>query len=351
MSGTSSGRAHAVGVLAIGLTLTGWSITPVIVSYLTPYLDAWTNNGWRYTIAALVWLPVLLIARARGTVPPGLFRKALVPSAINIVAQIMFTTGFYFVEPAMLIIGLRMQIVFVAIGAAILFAAERSVIRTPGFLIGASLATAGTVGVMIFELGEQTGLAGDRVVLGIVLAVLSGAGFGGYGLAVRAYMVGVPAYFAFAAISLLTASVLFVLMLIFAEGRGAVPFSLSPNLVGLLIAAAFTGIAGTHVFYYMSIARLGVAVSTAVLQLQPFVVGILSYFALDKALSLPQWLCGVVAVAGAGLVLFIQHRMRHVSRPAEAAAEVEDFSELPPDAVAAAVIAERESAEPAHETR
>ena len=342
LGGNTSGQASSgqwAGMLTIALTLVGWSVTPVFISYLSPHIDFWTNNGWRYGMAALVWMPVLIIGARKGKIPPGLLRKALVPSAVNVVAQILFTSGFYLIDPAMLIIGLRMQIIFVAIGAAILFAGERSVIASKGFIIGASLATAGTVGVMVFELGEGAG--NDRIVAGMALAIGSGAGFGGYGLAVRHCMRGVPSYFAFAAISQVTAGVLLVLMFIMAKDHGAVPLSLSPGLFGLLVLSAFTGIAGTHVLYYMSITRLGVAVSTAVLQLQPFGVGIISYFVLGEKLSLPQWMCGVVAIGGAGLVLYIQHTMRHVPTVEP---EIEDFAQLPPDAVAAAVIAERETA-------
>jgi drug/metabolite transporter (DMT)-like permease len=331
-----------LGLAAIGLTLAGWSITPVLISYLSGHIDVLSNNAFRYAIAATVWLPVLLIGRMKKAVPEGLMKRALLPSAINVVAQTLFTSGFYLIDPAMMIIGLRMQIVFVALGAAMLFANERAVIRSNGFLVGASLATAGTVGVLVFELKTTAGLDNGRVVLGMLVAIASGAGFGGYGLAVRHAMHGVPAYFAFAAISQYTAGALIALMFAFAPGHGAALLELSGTHFALLIVSAFTGIAGTHVFYYVSIKRLGVAVSTAVLQLQPFGVGIISYAVLGERLSLPQWLCGVVAVLGAGLVLLVQHRMRH---GAQAGPDLEDFAELPPDAVAAAVIAECEPSE------
>lgn len=334
------GGKQLVGVLAVALTLIGWSVTPVLIgSVAHAGIDPWTNNGWRYAIAASVWLPLLVISRIRGTMPARLMRRALVPAGINSVAQTIFTHGFYAIDPTLFVIGLRLQIVFVAIGAAMLFPSERAVIRTGRFLAGAALATLGIVGVLLFGLRDAGAINAGQMVLGMMLAVLSGAGFGAYGLAVRRVMQGVPSPLAFAAIAQYTALAMVGLMFVMSPDHGAGPFSASGDVLALLIVSTFTGIAGTHVFYYMSIHRIGVAVTTAVLQLQPFGVGVISYLVLGEKLSLPQWACGVGAMAGAVLALWVQHAMRR--RP-DAPDDLEEFAEFPPDAVVAACVDERE---------
>lgn len=339
------GSTQTLGLVAALLTLGGWSVTPVFVSALTPHIDAWSMNGWRYALAALTWMPVLLITRRRGNLPPGIMKKAIVPACINAVAQSAFVYGFYLIDPTLLIIALRFQIVAVAIGAAIMFPAERRVITTPLFLLGAFLATAGIVGVLVLKLQRTGGVEGSNIVFGVLLAVGAGTGFGGYALAVRKCMRGVSSPLAFAAISQYTAVAMVVVMLIASSDHGAAVPGLAPKYLLILFISTYTGIAGTHVFYYIAIQRLGVAASTAVLQLQPFGVGIIAYFALGEVLTLPQWACGVVAVTGAALAIWVQHQMRErPTLPVETLPEEDEaFSELPIDAVVASVMDEREA--------
>jgi drug/metabolite transporter (DMT)-like permease len=330
------------GLLAAAVTLGGWSLTPVFVGSLTEHIDAWTSNGWRYGLAALTWMPLLAAARWRGRWPVGLMRRALVPAAINAVAQSCFTYGFYLIDPTLVIIALRLQIVAVAIGAAVMFPAERRIIRTPMFVLGAALATAGIMGVLVLKL-EQGGVGQSRnIVLGVLLGVAAGVGFGGYALAVRKFMRGVPSPLAFAAIGQYSALAMVVVMLAASPTHGGEVPRLPAGPMLILVVSTYTGIAGTHVFYYIAIQRLGVAATTAVLQLQPFGVGLISYFVLGDVLTLPQWACGVIATGGAGLAIWVQHRLRE--RPAGASGERggEGFETLPVDEVVASVLDERE---------
>jgi drug/metabolite transporter (DMT)-like permease len=80
------------------------------------------------------------------------------------------------------------------------------------------------------------------------------------------------------------------------------------------------GIALGHVFYYASLARLGVAVTASVLQLQPFLVAVGSAMLFGERLVAAQWTGGGIAVAGAVLILTAQQRLaarREKGRPSE----------------------------------
>lgn len=326
----SEGIGTIGGVVTIVMTLLGWSSIPLFLRHFADDVDPWTSNGWRYGFSALLWLPVLIAGAARGTLPRGLWAAALVPSAVNVVSQTMFCWAHYRIDPGLLSFGLRANIVFSTIGAALFFAAERRVIRTPGYLLGLAMVVGGTTGTIL--LGPA--LKGATLA-GVVLAIASGAGFAGYALAVRRWMHGVNAIQSFAAISLLSSIPMIALMLAWglpsAGGHGAFHGAVALDLLGrpvsiagatlgidqfaLLLISAVIGIALGHVFYYHSINTLGLAVSAGVVQLQPFFVSIGSLWLFGERLSPAQWACGTVAVAGAAVILRAQQRRVAASRP------------------------------------
>lgn len=111
--------------------------------------------------------------------------------------------------------------------------------------------------------------------------------------------------------------------------------------------------------YYISIEKLGVTVSSGVIQLQPFTVAALSFVVFGERLSALQWLFGAVAVVGAITMIVVQHRVkqkirqelahRAAAQPAsggegtsEAADDAGEFADLPPDKVAAMAAVEDE---------
>lgn len=307
------------GVLTVVMTLAGWSSVPLFITYLSKYIDVWTSNGWRYAFSALLWAPVLALAYRRGSVPPGLWRRALVPSIVNAIGQAAFAWSFYNIDPATATFGLRMQIVFVAIGAYLMFPSERPVLRSPVSWLGIALVLFGILGTIIFRpVDIDTAPVAGRIsgTFGVALAIVGGLFFAGYGLSVRRYMTGFHPVTAFAAISQYTSLLLVVLMLVMARDPvtkapdfGMSAFHLGWTEVWVLLGSSVIGIALGHVFYYISIARLGVAVSSGVIQLQPFCVAIIGYFMSGKLLTSGQWLSGTGAVGGAVLLLFMQWRV------------------------------------------
>ncbi len=293
---------HLFGVGCVLFTLLGWSSVPLFLKHFSGDIDAWTSNGWRYGFSALVWLPLLVMHRARGTLPAGLWKAALVPAVFNTLGQVCFTHGFYYISPGLFTFGLRTQIVFVALGAVLMFPGERRVIVSPMFAVGAVMVLMGAAGVVL----QGSDVFAGATALGVCLAVASGLLFAAYALAVRKCMAGMPSMLAFAAISQYTALVMVGLMLGLGERFGATAWGLAWDQFGLLLFSALIGIAIGHVAYYMAIARLGVAVSSGVIQLQPFLVATASMWLFGEVLTAGQWAAGLVAVAGAGLILWKQ---------------------------------------------
>ncbi len=302
------------GVAVLLVTLGCWSSVPLFLKHLANYMDHWTNNGWRYGASALFWLPAVVWAASRGRLPRTIWRAALVPAAFNTAAQVAFTAAHSYVSPGVVTFGLRLQVVFIALGAFVLFPRERATIRRPIYLCGLGLLMAGIVTVLIT--GSEFAPGTSR--FGVWLAVGSGMGYGAYGLAVRRYMYGFHPVLAFGVIALYTGGALVAAMLVMAPDHGASVVHLDAPELWQLAASAILGIAVGHVLYYTAIDRLGVATTAAVLQLQPFIVSAASVPLFGIALSGTQWLGGLVALGGAVLVLRAQ---RAAERAAQLAAQ------------------------------
>jgi drug/metabolite transporter (DMT)-like permease len=148
MSSPTQRTGASLAIFLIVATLIGWSSVPLFLKHFSHSIDAWTSNGWRYGFSALLWAPVLMYGAMRSSLPGGLWRAAIVPSIFNCAGQVCFTWAHYKIDPGLLTFGLRMQIVFVALGAYLLFPAERRVIRTPSFLLGAVTVFGGTIGTI-----------------------------------------------------------------------------------------------------------------------------------------------------------------------------------------------------------
>lgn len=319
MSTQQHATGRSLGIFTIVCTLVGWSSIPLFLRFFSKDIDAWTANGWRYGVSALIWLPALVMAYARGRAPAGLWKAALWPSLWNVPAQVCFGIVPYYISPGLMTFSLRVNIVFVTLGAALLFEAERRVVRSRGFLAGLVMVVVGAAATVMLKPG---GL-GQGTAWGVALAVGSGALYAGYALSVRRSMMGMSPIVAFAAVNLFTGLGLVACMLVFGDrhGAGAIDLLRAEWAVGfaqwdahshrfsLLILSAIIGIGLGHTFYFVSIARLGLAAASAVVQLQPIVVSVASYFIFAETLTPGQWAFGVVAVCGAGLILLVQHRL------------------------------------------
>jgi len=304
----------ATGIVTVLMTLIGWSSVPLFITHFARSIDIWTSNGWRYGFSALLWAPVLIWQWRRRTLPRGLWRAALVPALFNSAGQVAFAWSFYHIDPATATFGLRMQIVFVAIGAYLMFPAERAVLRRPLTWLGIAMVLAGIGGTIFASPGKHE----QTHAFGVVLALSGGLMFAGYGLAVRHWMHSFHPVTAFASISQYTALAMVGLMLALGErgGMRALDTSvLSRGQFELLLLSAIIGIALGHVFYYISIARLGVAVSSGVIQLQPFCVAVGSHFLFPETpITQMQIVFGSIAVAGAILMLAVQNSISRAAR-------------------------------------
>jgi drug/metabolite transporter (DMT)-like permease len=98
----------------------------------------------------------------------------------------------------------------------------------------------------------------------------------------------------------------------------------------MLLIFAVVGIGLGHTLYFHSIQRLGLAVSAGVVQLQPVTVSLGAMVVFpgkpEQHLSGWQWVTGVVALVGACVMLYAQHRLASSTRK-----PVDEFDDLPVD--------------------
>ncbi len=319
MSTDKKSLPASIGVFTIVTTLACWTVIPPTLTWLVGYIDPWTANGWRYLISALIWLPVAIFGLIRGTLPKGVWKAALWPSFFNALGQICFGLAPYYIKPGLMTFSLRFQIVFLMTGAAIMFAAERRIVKNWIFLLGTAMVLGGTLLTIALN---PSGL-GEATTFGVILAVGSGFLYAAYALAVRKKMMGMNPLQAFAVVSQYTAIPLFVAMLILAKNKAGVHdmgmslFDQSAKVIGVTLISAVIGIGIGHTLYYFSIARLGLVVSAGVVQLQPVTVSLVSIVMFNEVLTSLQWTTGLTAIAGAIVMLYAQHRLNKSDRAAE----------------------------------
>ncbi len=296
------GAGSATGAITLALTLLGWSSVPLFLKHFADLIDPWTSNGWRYGFSALLWAPLVILLATRRALPERIWRRALLPSAFNSVGQVLFTWAHYRIDPGLLTFGMRSQIAFVMVGAWILFPGERRVIRSPLFWGGLLLIAIG-VGGTVF-LGRE--IPRGATATGVLLAIGAGFCFACYSLSVRRQMQADHPAIAFAVISQYTALAMVALMVLFGVREGRTVPALPGAQISLLLLSALIGIALGHLFFYTSIARLGVAVTAGVLQLQPILVALASGPLFGEQLTTAQWGGGLLAIAGAVAILLAQ---------------------------------------------
>jgi drug/metabolite transporter (DMT)-like permease len=145
-----------------------------------------------------------------------------------------------------------------------------------------------------------------------LMAVAGGALFAVYGLMVRRNLHGFHPVTAFAAVSQLTGLISVALMLVLSrESAGGLDWgggvwALSAGQMAMLMLSAVIGITLGHTTYFISIARLGVSTTSAVLQLQPVCVAAAEFAIAGELMTGWQWACGTIAVGGAFLLLYVQ---------------------------------------------
>ena len=297
MSKSTPRLLTSVAALSCIGTLICWSSAPLFIKYLTGYLDLWTQNLLRYGAACLFWLPFLFIAAKKGQLPKVVWKRALLPFIPNIITQNLWAAAFYYIDPGFASLLSTTAFLWVIILSVIFFANERQHLSNRLFRLSIILSLVGLMGVMFFH----PAFTHSYTIIGIAIIMLYGLIWGLYGVAVKVAFRGIDSRIGFSVVSIYTVIALSILTMFMGQPSKCLemPFG-GWNAV---VISGVTGIALGHVFYYISIRRLGATTPSLVQLAQPFIVVVISYFIFGERLSVPQLVFGVVLVAGSAMAI------------------------------------------------
>ncbi len=290
--------------LSLLATILFWAASPLFLKYFTPYIDAWTANGVRYGFAALMLSCWLYYFYKKGELHPKIFRLAIYPSIANIVGQVLYAWAPYFIDPGLMAFTIRLTVIWSILASFIMFADERTLIWSRRFWLGLILSISG---FLIIISNGQTLPHGAKLT-GIIIALFSSFCWAFYGVAVRQNMAGVDSRLAFTIISLYTA--VGTLIFMFGFGNYQVLPELPWRIILLILISSITGIGVSHIFFYIAVKRIGVAIPSTVNLLASFLTAIFSFFIFKEQLSPLQWSAGVILLLGAFLLLWAQEKVK-----------------------------------------
>ena len=287
--------------------LSFWSLGPIFIKYLTGYLDSWTQNLLRYSIACLVWLPFLVFSIKRGRLDTRVWRRAVVPGAANVVMQSLFACAFYYIGPAFMVLLTKSSIIWITSFSLIFFPEERTLVKSKRFWSGLALSAMGVIGVMYYK--EDFAAAGTLT--GIAFALAMAFMWAVYIISARIAFKDIDSRHAFSVISIYTVAGLCVLALLFGELGDCV--KMGAWQWACVVISGATAIALSHTLYYAAMRRIGATIPALVILAQPFIVLAISYVVFGESLNVFQLLFGVVLLAGSGLAIWAQEHLKRGS--------------------------------------
>lgn len=281
-----------------------WSVGPIFIKLLTGHLDVWTQNLLRYSAACLFWGPFLLFALKKKRFDNRIWRRAFWPAVANIAMQSFWAGAFYYVDPAFMVLLTKSSIIWIAGFSLIFFADERPLVKSARFWLGLVFCVVGVIGVIVCK----EDFAVNKTVAGTALALVAAFGWAIYTIAARIAFKDVDSRSAFSVTTIYTVAGLFVLAVVFGQVSECIKMGLLPWVY--IVVSGLIAIAFSHVFYYVAMKRLGATIPSLVLLSVPFTVLAISGVVFGESLNGPQWLFGVILLAGSALAIWAQRDLK-----------------------------------------
>jgi drug/metabolite transporter (DMT)-like permease len=297
LAGGVSGGAFLLGNVLC------WSAVPVMLRYLTGSLDAWTANGIRYPLAAILYWPILIVAVFTGTLDRRTLRRCVIPSILAFGGQVLWALAPYYLPAGAIGFFIRFSLVFALVGAMTLFPDERKLLGLPAFYFGLLLSVVGFLALSLSKVQFDAEVTGT----GIAVILFCGMLFGFYGVSVRYFLRGINPLIGFGIVSQFVSFGTLVAM--FSIGNYGDLTHISQHDWLLLAGSSILGIALGHYFLYSAVTRLGAAVTSGAQTLAPFLTILLAAWFLGESMSSLEWCAGLTMVGGAALLLFAQNRL------------------------------------------
>jgi drug/metabolite transporter (DMT)-like permease len=296
-------KIDATATLACLGALVCWSVGPIFIKLLTASVDSWTQNLLRYLVACFFWLPFMIFSRWRGRLDSGIWRKAALPAAANIVMQCLWAAAYYYIDPAFMYLLSKSAVIWIAGFSLIFFADERVLIRSKRFWLGMTMSVAGVIGITVFK----RDFTAASTMTGIIITLLSAAAWAVYTILVRVSFRDTDSRNSFSIMSIYTAAGLGALALIFGNVQDSFSMGIVPWIY--VVVSALMSIAFSHVLYYAAIRRIGATIPSLALLATPLLVLAISYVVFGEMLNAFQWISGIILLLGSGLAVWAQEHL------------------------------------------
>lgn len=306
--GSDHRKVYVTATFACLGSLAFWSLGPIFIKYLTGYLDSWTQNLLRYSVACLFWLPFLVFSAKTKRLDHRVWRRAIIPAMANIVMQSLWAAAFYYIGPAFMVLQTKMNIIWIAGFSLIFFPEERALVRSIRFWIGLTLSVVGLIGVMYNEVE----LAESGIITGIVIAQTAAFMWGVYTISVKIAFKDIDSRSGFSVISIYTVAGLAVVALLFGNAETAAQIGAWQWVY--VIISGITAIALAHTLYYAAMRRIGATIPALVVLAQPFIVLAISHIIFGESMNIFQLFFGVILLTGSALAIWAQQHLKRNGR-------------------------------------
>lgn len=293
------------GILSLLAAAFVWSWPNVIIRMLRTDFDVFTQSFFKYVAASVFLFTVGLIFTRRKIIDAASnLKMLLIPAMILAANQIFFTAGVCMTSAVISSLMGRLNVIFTLALSCIFYADERRVVGNKNFLLGAFLAIAGVMGVI---LGRET-TAADGFNLGVVFVVMAALSWSIYAIYIKKLVRSIDPLAITAFVSLLSTFFFLPVVLIFGDIHRIFDVSLGTNI--LLFGSGILGVGIGNVFYYHAIKHVGTSIAAIFLLLLPLSVGVIAFVVLRETLTRTQIISGAVLVFGCWSVTRLAKKTR-----------------------------------------
>ena len=274
-----------------------WSWPNVMIRMLRTDFDVFTQSFFRYVAASVFLFAVgLAFTRRRIVDATSNLKILLVPAVIMAVHQIFFTAGIFMTSAVVSSLIGRLNAVIIPALSCIFYEDERQVVRNRSFLLGAFLALAGVMGVILGR--DATEMDGFGV--GTVFVMVGALGWSVYAIYIKKVVRSMDPLAIIAFVSLLSIFLFLPVVLVFGDIRKIA--SVSMRTQALLFGSGILGVGVGNVFYYHAIKHVGTSIASIFFLLLPLSVGVIAFLMLHETLTAVQVMSGAVLVFGCWIV-------------------------------------------------
>lgn len=274
-----------------------WSISPVLIKWLSRYFDIHTQNFYRF-LAAGISLSLMARINYPGPWSTALkkLRSFLWPAIFVIATQILWVSGIYLSKASLAVLMGKLDLIFIILFSCLIFHDERKVVKSNRFKLGVILALIGVTGV---TLGQ--GRVSVEIGWGMVLIFLSRITWALYTVTVKITTAKFPSIISSALVMSIGSAFLFPVGLRWGHLRQLLE---TPFWVGvLLFASGIICIGVGQGLFHRNVQKIGTVITSSFILSTPLLTLVFAYLLLGERLTLFQILSGLLIMTGCYIIL------------------------------------------------